>query len=376
MPFPKLTDYSLANFSGRRVLVRMDYNVPLEEKEGKLVVADDSRIRFSMETLKFLLDAKARIILLSHFGDPGGRRKEEFSLAPVAQKLNELSFGLIGYKGKVKFCPRALGRQPQTAVRDLEKGEILVLENLRFYPGEEANDPVFAKRLAKLGDFYLNEAFSCSHRSHASIVELPKLLPAAAGFRFCQEEEILRRVRFSPQRPVVLVVGGVKEDKIEVAQKMASWVDKILVGGKLVKSSKFPPKAGLCPRLTPPKAGAPLADKVQSQEKIILGKLREDGQDLDKATIKQFEEEIKKAGTVIFAGPIGNTSEGFFEGTKALFEAALDSEAFVLAGGGDTEAALTKLGLTDRMDYISAGGGAMLAYLSEGTLVGIEALRR
>ena len=352
MPIPILTDYSPANFSGRRVLARVDYNVPLQEGGGKLVVADDSRIRFSMETLKFLLDAEARIILLSHLGDPGGKVKEELSLAPVAQKLNELAFGLIGYKKKVKFCPRALGRQPQTAIRGLGKGEILVLENLRFYPGEEANDPVFAKRLAKLGDFYLNEAFSCSHRPHASIVGLPKLLPAAAGFRFCQEEEILRKVRFSPQRPVVLVVGGVKEDKIEAAKEMASWVDKVLVGGKLAETI------------------------FKSKDKVRVGKLREDGQDLDRVTIKQFEEEIKKAGTVIFAGPVSNTSKGFFEGTRALFEAALSGEAFVLAGGGDTEAALTKLGLTDRIDYISAGGGAMLAYLAKGTLPGIEALEK
>jgi len=355
MPIPILTDYSPANFSGRRVLARVDYNVPLQEGGGKLVVADDSRIRFSMETLKFLLDAEARIILLSHLGDPGGKVKEELSLAPVAQKLNELAFGLIGYKKKVKFCPRALGRQPQTAIRGLGKGEILVLENLRFYPGEEANDPVFAKRLAKLGDFYLNEAFSCSHRPHASIVGLPKLLPAAAGFRFCQEEEILRKVRFSPQRPVVLVVGGVKEDKIEAAKEMASWVDRVLVGGKIVQSSKF---------------------KVQGLEKIVLGKLRKDGEDLSRETIAQFSQELKKAGTVIFAGPVSNTSKGFFEGTRALFEAALSGEAFVLAGGGDTEAALTKLGLTDRIDYISAGGGAMLAYLAKGTLPGIEALKQ
>lgn len=362
MSFPKLTNYPLVNFSGRRVLVRVDYNVPLEEEGEKIVVVDDSRIRFSMETLKFLLDAGARIILLSHLGDPGGKVKEELSLAPVAQKLNELAFGLAGYKKKVKFCPRALGRQPQTAIRELNKGEILVLENLRFYPGEEENDPVFAKRLARLGDFYLNEAFSCSHRAHASIVGLPKLLPAAAGFRFCQEEEILRKVRFSPQRPVVLVVGGVKEDKIEAAKEMALWVDKVLVGGQLVNNPKLKAK------------NQKLGAKVL--KKIVFGKLREDEQDLDEKTIKQFEEEIRKAGTVIFAGPVSNTTKGFFEGTRVLFEAALSGEAFVLAGGGDTEAALTKLGLTDRIDYISAGGGAMLAYLAKGTLPGIEALEK
>ena len=354
MHIPVLTDYSSSYFNGRRVLVRVDYNVPLQKRRGKWLVEDDSRIRFSLDTLGYLVSSEARVILLSHLGEP-------LSLAPTAQKLNELAFGLIGYKRKVKFCPKTVGKEVKSWVKDLEKGDILLLENLRLEKGEEKNDPLFAKRLAKLGDFYVNDAFSCSHRRHASIVELPKILPHAIGIRFEEDVKTLKNILKHSQRPVVLVLGGIKEDKLETARKMVGWVDKILVGGTLVKSS--PPKAGQAPL------------KVQGSKKIMLGKLRRDGQDISKETIRQFSEEIKKAGTVIFAGPIGDTKANIFTGTKELFEVAVASEAFTLAGGGDTQSALTKLGLIDNIDYIVSGGGAMLSFLANGTLPGIEALR-
>jgi len=347
MPIPILADYSSSYFNGKRVLVRVDYNVPLQKRGEKWLISDDSRIRFSLDTLSYLISSEARVILLSHLGGP-------ISLAPVAQKLNELSFGLIGYKRKVKFCPKTAGKEVKSWVRGLEKGDILLLENLRFERGEKENDSFFAKRLAKLADFYVNDAFSCSHRRHASIVGLPRILPHAIGIRFEEEVKKLASILERPQRPVVLVLGGIKEEKLEYARKMIGWIDKILVGGKIVKSPKL---------------------KVQSSRKIMLGKLREDGQDIDQETIRQFGEEIKKAETVIFAGPIGNTDAGIFRGTKRLFEAAIESDAFVLAGGGDTESALTKLGLVDKMDYIVSGGGAMLSFLANGTLPGIEALR-
>jgi len=344
---PVLTDYSPSYFNGRRVLVRVDYNVPLQKRGEKWLIGDDSRIRSSLDTLSYLVSSKARVILLSHLGKP-------ISLAPVAQKLNELAFGLIGYKRKVKFCPKIVGKEVKGWVKDLEKGDILLLENLRLEKGEEKNDPLFAKRLAKLADFYVNDAFSCSHRRHASIVGIPRILPHAVGSGFEKDIKTLKNILEHSQRPVVLVLGGIKEDKLKTARKMVKWVDKILVGGTLVKSSKL---------------------KVQSSKKIILGKLRRDGQDISKTTIKRFIEEIKKAGTVIFAGPIGNTGAGIFTGTKRLFEAAIESDAFVLAGGGDTQSALTRLGLADNMNYIVSGGGAMLSFLADGTLPGIEALR-
>ena len=354
MDIPILTDYPASFFNGKRVLVRVDYNVPLYEKGGRWLVADDYRLRSSFDTLGYLVSARARIILLSHLDNPRGKFQARLSLAPAAQKLNELSFGLIGYKGKVKFCPKVVGKGVHRWARNLEKGEIMLLENVRFRSGEEENSLVLAKKWAKLGEFYVNEAFSCSHRRHASIIRLPQVLPHAAGIDFEKNVEILGDVRRHPQRPVVLVLGGVKKDKIDYARKMAGWVDKVLVGGRIVQSPKL---------------------KIQGQGKIILGKLRKDGQDISKETIKQFSGEIRKAGTVIFAGPIGNTTAGVFWGTKKLFMAAIESGAFILAGGGDTQDALTKLRLADKISYISSGGGAMLMFLGEGTLPGIEALR-
>jgi len=350
MSIPILTDYFPAYFNGRRVLVRVDYNVPFREEEGKMVIEDDSRIRFSLDTLSYLFASGARVILLSHWG-------ESISLAPVAQKLNELAFGLIGYKRKVKFCPKSVGKETERWAKNLEKGEILLLENSRFLKGEERNSLILAKRWAKLADFYVNDAFSCSHRRHASIVGLPRFLPHAAGLKFEEEVITLTKVWENPRRPVVLVLGGVKEDKLETARKMIKWVDKILVGGKL------------------PNLKSQISN-LKNNDKILVGKLREDGQDINKETIRQFSEEIKKAGTVIFAGPIGNTKANIFTGTKELFEVAVANKAFVLAGGGDTQSALTKLGLIGNMDYIASGGGAMLAFLANGTLPGIEALRK
>ena len=227
-----LTDYSPLHFDGKRVLVRVDYNVPLQKRGEKWLVSDDSRIRLSLDTLSYLVSSGARVILLSHLG-------ESISLAPVAQKLNELAFGLIGYKRKVKFCPKIMGGEVKRWVKDLEKGDILLLENLRFEKGEEKNDPLFTKRLAKLGDFYVNEAFSCSHRRHASIVGLPRILSHAVGIRFEKEMKTLVNILDHPRRPVVLVLGGIKEDKLNYAQKMVGWIDKVLVGGKLVQSPKL-----------------------------------------------------------------------------------------------------------------------------------------
>ena len=351
MDIPVLTDYSPSYFDGKRVLVRVDYNVPLQRKEEKWLIGDDSRIRSSLDTLGYLISSGARVILLSHLGKP-------ISLAPAAQKLNELAFGLISYKRKVKFCPKIIGGEVKRWVKGMEKGDILLLENLRFEKGEEKNDPLFAKRLAKLADFYVNDAFSCSHRRHASIVGIPRILPHAVGAGFEKDVETLRNILKHPRRPVVLVLGGVKEDKLETARKMVKWVDKVLVGGKLpqtISNLQFP--------------------IFKNNDKVSVGKLREDGQDIDKETIRQFSKEIKKAGTVIFAGPISNTGAGIFTGVKRLFETAIKSDAFTLAGGGDTQSALTKLGLVGNIDYIVSGGGAMLSFLANKTLPGIEALK-
>lgn len=351
----RLNDFSPEFFDGKRVLVRVDYNVSVEEVKGKPVIVDDSRIRLSMPTLRFLTDANARIILLSHLGRPQKPFDSWFSLLPVAQKLNELAFGLIGYQKKVIFSSKAIGNLAQTKAKQLEKGQMLLLENLRFYPGEENNDLVFTRRLAKLGNFYINDAFSVSHRKHASVVGLPKVLPSAAGLALEKEIDSLDKLLKNPARPLVLVVGGVKEDKLEFVSQVVDWVDLVLVGGLL------PEKIASFPGLT-------------KNKKVITGKLRSDRQDLDRETLEKFSQKITQAKTIIFAGPVGNTDNGHYRGTKTLLEAAIASGGFTVAGGGNTEAALTQLGLVDNINYIASGGGAMLDFLAEKTLPGIEAL--
>jgi len=356
MNLNKATDHKPDFYRAKTVLIRVDYNTPLKKKNGQWQVADDSRIRSSMATLKFLLDAQAKVVLLSHLGRPRGKRVTKLSLKPVAQKLNELAFGLIGYKKKVLFSDGTTNRATRRKVKKLENGQMILLENLRYWDEEEKNDIFFAKRLAKLGEIYVNDAFSVSHRSHVSVVALPQQFSQKlAGDAFYREIEKLALLRQQPIRPVVLVLGGTKEDKIDYALQMKDWLDWLLVGGKLGKTAE---------------------EKCQKiAKKMIIAALREDGQDISEKSIARFSEKIKEAGTAIFAGPQGNIEEGFLTGTKEILAAAVKASVFTVAGGGDTERALTQLGLIDSINYIVSGGGAMLAFLAKGTLPGIEALR-
>lgn len=323
---------------GKKVLLRTNFDVPLIGQESGRVkewkIADETRIREALPTIKYLLGQQAKIIIVSHLGRPEGKVVPELSLRPIAEKLGEF-----------------LGRVDQ---------EIVILENLRFNPGEEANDENFAKKLALLADFYVNEAFACSHRPHASIVGVPKFLPPppaggrALGFEFLKEIEVLTRVRENPARPVVLILGGVKEDKIAAAKKLVSWADWILLGGKLVEYD-----------------GAP---ELLDHHKVV-GQLIKKDQDITMETVAEFKEIIEKAKTIIWAGPMGNFyDEKYATGTKVIAQAVAESKAFTVVGGGDTEVALTKFGLTSKINFISSGGGAMLEFLAAGTLPGIEAI--
>jgi phosphoglycerate kinase len=315
---------------GETVLLRTNYDVPL--KEGKII--DTSRIDESLPTINYLLDRKAKVIILSHLGRPEGQVKTELSLKPVADYLS------------VKLQKEVF------LFNDLSKKEdlgIVMLENLRFWPGEENNDPDFAKQLAALGDFYVNDAFAASHRQHASIVGLPDLLPSAFGFDCLKEVEVLNKIQSQPQRPVVVILGGVKEDKLEVVGKLLSWVDQILIGGKL-------------PQLV----------KQSFPEKVIVAQLNAEGKDITLESAQVFEEIIQKAGTILWAGPMGLVEEAEFQsGTLKIAQAVADSSAFKVLGGGDTEAILTKFNLAEKIDYISSGGGAMFEFLAQGTLPGI-----
>jgi phosphoglycerate kinase len=318
MDLPKITDL---NVSGKKVLVRLDLDTNPDP--------NDLRIKASEETLNFLREKGSEIVILAHKGRPGGKVVESLSLRPF---------------------------QPI-----FDKWGARVEENLRFDSGEEANDPEFAKKLATLGEVYINEAFATSHRKHASIVGLPPLMPHAAGFRLLKEVENLTRVVENRQTLVTIIISGIKEDKVEMARRLAEIYDKVLVGGRL---PDFMGDEKL------------ISVRVRGEkDRLIIGNLAMDKEDITMHTITRFKEEIKKSGTLVLAGVLGKyEDEGHRQGTKEVFEAVANASAFKVAGGGDTELALKMFNLTDQFDWVSVGGGAMLEFLSKKTLPGIEAL--
>lgn len=317
MNLPKLTDIDV---SGKKVLVRLDLDIP---------GGDFTRLEVAKETLDYLKGNSAEIVIIGHKGRPEGRVDESLGLKPL---------------------------QPF-----FDKWGARVEENLRFDPGEEKNDPEFAKKLASLGDAYVNESFANSHRNHASIVGIPKILPHAAGFRFIKEIENLSKVIENPKKPVTVLISGIKEDKVEMAKKLSEIYDKILVGGRL---PEYFGDEGLVSVRTRGEA-----------EKLVIGNLNLDKEDITLHTIERFKEEIDKAGTIVLAGVLGKyEDEGHRQGTKEIFKAVAASSAYKIAGGGDTEAALKMFNLASKFDWISVGGGAMLEFLVNKTLPGIEAL--
>jgi 3-phosphoglycerate kinase len=317
MDLPKLENIDV---SGKKVLLRLDLDTDPDP--------NDLRIKASEETLNYLKEKNSQIIIIAHRGRPDGKFDESLSLKPFQSIFDK-------WGAKVE-------------------------ENLRFDPGEESNDPEFAKKLASLGDIYVNEAFASSHREHASIVGLPKLLPHAVGFRFQKEVENLSKVFDNPKRPLVFVISGLKEDKLQYVKAFESLADKILVGGRL-----------------PDFLGDKALESVRLQKgKVVIGNLIMDKEDITLNTIEVFEKEIKKAGTIVVSGPLGKyENDGHKQGTERIFKAVVKNEnAFKVAGGGDTEKAIAMSGV-EGFDWISVGGGAMLEFISKKTLPGIEILK-
>jgi len=326
---PKLQE---SDVQDKRVIVRLDFDVP----EG-----DYSRIEASRETLDYLLQKNCKLRLIGHKGRPCGKKVEELSLKGVSQKVSE-------------FLSREVLFSEDLEDKD---ADIVVFENLRFEEGEEANDEEFSKKLSLLGDFFVNEAFAVSHRAHASIVGIPKYLKHAAGIRFAQEIEHLLKIIENPERPLIFVISGLKEDKLEMIRDIKNYADKVLVGGKL-------------PEYFGKSSVSDLID-----EKLVVAELNPDKEDINLNSIERFVEEIQKAKTIVLAGVIGKyEDEGQRLGTRRVFEAVANSQSYKVAGGGDTEAALTIFGLTSKFDWISVGGGAMLEFLAKKTLPGIDAL--
>ena len=375
-------------FKNKRVILRANFDVPLD-KRGK--ISDDFRIRRGLSTIKYLIDNEAKIILISHLGRPSEGQK--FSLQPVAVRLEEL------LEKKVTFVKDCLGRMAEKTIKNMESGDVVLLENLRFYPGEINNDPHFAKRLASLGDIYINDAFSNCHREHASIVGINKHLPSVAGLLLEEEIKVLTSVIQKPKRPMVAILGGAKvETKISCLINLLNLADHLVVGGKIAPAVLAAKRISISAiplsesvekemsqfELTNPKLHLPVDALVglrNHQENYLrqaaVGKIRSEEQmfDIGPETVRIFSDIIQEAKTIIWNGPLGYVEdERFASGSLAIANAILRSNAFSVIGGGDTNAFLAENNLRGKFDYVSTGGGAMLEFLSGKELPGIKAL--
>jgi phosphoglycerate kinase len=375
---------------GKRVLVRVDFNVPLDQ--GK--VADDTRIRAALPTIQYLTEQGAKVILMSHLGRPKGKVKEDLRLTPVAERLADL----LGRP--VAMAVDCVGEEVETAVDRLRPGDVLLLENLRFHPGEEANDPRFVSQLASLGEVYVNDAFGTAHRAHASTEGVAHHLPAVAGFLMEKELNFLSKALERPEHPFVAILGGAKiSDKIGVVDNLLGKVDTLLIGGgmantflkaqghqvgqSLVEEESLPlaqellDKAGR--KLVLP-VDVVVADRfdAEAQSKIVsVEEVPADWRILDigPATVERFAQELYTAKTVVWNGTMGVAEfPRFAAGTEGIIEMLAESQATTIVGGGDTAAAVQQAGLAEKMTHVSTGGGASLELLEGKVLPGVAAL--
>ena len=379
----------------KRVLVRVDYNVPLDANGN---VSDDKRITASLPTINYLLEQGARIILCSHLGRPNGEVKKEFSLAPVAKRLKELLPGVNIY-----FASDCIGEEAERKAAALKDGEILLLENLRFHKEEEKNDPEFAKKLASLAEIYVNDAFGTVHRAHASTAGVAAYLPAVAGFLIGKELSMMGGALENPERPFVAILGGAKvADKIGVITNLLNKCDTLLIGGgmaytffkamgyeigdslldaesidlakQLMETAKEKGVKLLLPVDTVvAKAFAADAEHMTVSANAIPAGWQ--GLDIGEKTRELFAAEIKNAKTVIWNGPMGVFEfPEFAKGTEAVAKARAECGGTTIIGGGDSASAVKKLGYADKMTHISTGGGASLEFLEGKVLPGVAAL--
>ena len=387
MATPSIRDF---DFTGKKVLVRCDFNVPLED--GK--ITDDRRISEAVPTIDYLLKNGAAVILCSHLGRPKGGPTPEFSLRPVANQLSSLL-----YKN-VNLLPDCIGPEVTEACKNLKASDIVLLENVRFHAEEEKNDPAFAKQLASIADFYVNDAFGTAHRAHASTAGVADYLPSAAGFLIDKEIEFLGKAVNNPARPLVAVMGGSKvHDKIALIDNMLPKVDRLLIGGgmvftflkaqgfeigkSLLDAESVEYAAGLL-RDNPTKIMLPTDIVVAAEFKpdspatiVNVDKMPADqiGLDIGPHSAGLFTTVILEAGTVIWNGPMGVFEmDAFANGTKAVAFAMAESTGLTIVGGGDSAAAVEKFGYADSVSHVSTGGGASLEFLEGKELPGIAAL--
>ena len=392
-----LDDLLSEGVAGRRVLVRADLNVPFDNRSG--VIADDRRIRAVLPTLTALCDAGARVIVMSHLGRPKGERDPKYSLAPVAARASELLGSPVG------LAPDTVGEGARAAVATVSDGGLLLLENLRFNPGEtsknDAERTQFARALAAFGEAFVEDAFGALHRKHASVYELPKLLPHCAGWLVLREVDVLRRLTEDPQRPYIVVLGGAKiSDKLAVIEALLPKVDRLLIGGgmcftflkarghevgkSLLEDEMVDTCRDLLGRaegriLLPTDIVAATAFAVDADHDVVpADAIPADrlGLDIGPASVVAFVEALSGARTVFWNGPMGVFELApFAAGTRGVAEAIAKVDGFTVVGGGDSAAAVRALGLDEAaFGHISTGGGASLEYLEGKTLPGLEAL--
>ena len=379
---------------GKRVFVRVDFNVPMDEHQN---ITDDKRIRAALPTIEYLIDQGARVILASHLGRPKDQPEDKYRMDPVAQRLADL----LGQEvTKVDDC---IGAEVEEAVAALKDGEILLLENVRFHPGEKKNDPNFAKALAALAKVYVNDAFGAAHRAHASTAGVADYLPAIAGFLLQKEIETMGKALENPERPFVAILGGAKvADKIGVISNLLQKVDTLIIGGAMaytffkaqgheIGSSLLDKESLLLARelmedakkrgvkfLLPvdvviaDRFAADAAHEVVDADQMKAGWM---GLDIGPHSVELFSQEIKTAKTVVWNGPMGVFEmPAFAGGTKAIAEVMAESSAITIIGGGDSAAAVEQAGLADKLTHVSTGGGASLEFLEGKALPGVEAL--
>ena len=381
------------DLSGKRVLMRADFNVPLDENRS---ITDDSRIVAALPSIKYILENGGKLILMSHLGRPKGEVKSEFSLAPVAERLSSL------LKKNVKKLDDCIGEDVQEAVANMKDGDVILLGNLRFHKEEKKNDPDFAKQLASLGDVFVEDAFGTCHRAHASTVGVTEYLPSVAGFLVQKEIEYFEKVTKDPDKPFCLMLGGAKvADKIPVIEHMLDKIDFLLIGGAMAYTFLKSRMKGVGASRVEDEM-LDTVDKIfelaseknvsiflpkdhvvakeiseKAKHKVVKEHIPDGwiGLDIGPLTVKSFEEVLKESKTIVWNGPVGFFEMKHFSGgTHALAKFISKLDATTVIGGGDTAAAINQLKLGSKMSHMSTGGGASLEYLEGKQLPGIAAL--